>query len=100
MKETMSIEDFIPLVTSHPAKFIKANKKGMIKVGADADLVCWNPEEQFLVTEESVLFRHKISPYIGRLLYGVVKETMVNGKTIYENNQIKQLNKGKWLLAQ
>ncbi|MBI1781908.1 MAG: allantoinase AllB [Sphingobacteriales bacterium] len=100
MKETMSIEKFIPLVTSHPAEFIKANKKGAIQPGADADLVCWNPDEQFLITEESVLFRHKISPYIGRLLYGVVKETIVNGETVFANNQIQQLNKGKWLLAQ
>lgn len=100
MKETMSIEEFIPLITSNPAKFIKASKKGVIEVGADADLVCWNPEEEFLVTEESVLFRHKISPYIGRLLYGVVKETIVNGETVFEDNQIQQLNKGKWLLAQ
>jgi allantoinase len=99
MKETISIEEFIPLVTSQPAKFIKANSKGKIETGADADLVCWNPEEIFIVTEESVLFRHKISPYIGKELFGAVKETIVNGETIYQKNQLKNLNKGKWLLV-
>ena len=97
LRGTMSIEEFIPLVTSHPAKFIKANNKGKIEEGADADLICWNPGEKFMVTVESILFRHKISPYIGKELYGVVKETVVKGETVYQSNQLKNLNKGRWL---
>lgn len=98
LKDTMSIEQFIPLLTSYPASFIKANKKGIIAVGNDADFVIWNPNESFTVKKEDILFKHKISPYIAQTLKGVVIETIVNGETVYQNNSITNKNKGKWLL--
>lgn len=97
MKDVLSIEEFIPLVTSKPAQLIKANKKGTIKVGYDADIVIWNHTQQHLVTEDPVLFKHKISPYIGEILTGVVIETIVNGQIVYQNNKIIHKNIGLWL---
>jgi allantoinase len=98
LKNTLTLEQFIPLVTSKPAHFIKANKKGTIEVGNDADFVIWNPEDLTFVKESDVLFRYKISPYIAQTLSGVVLETIVNGTTVYKNKSIKNKNKGKWLL--
>lgn len=98
LKEMMSLEEFIPLVTSKPAKFLNIANKGKIEIGADADFVIWNPNEIKLVKEEDIYFKHKISPYIGESLYGIILETIVNGETVFQNNQIKQKNKGTWLL--
>jgi allantoinase len=98
LKNTITLEQFIPLVTSKPARFIKAASKGTIEVGNDADFVIWNPEESSLIKEENVLFRYKISPYIGQSLSGVILETIVNGETVYKNKSIENKNKGKWLL--
>jgi allantoinase len=98
MKDIMTLEQFIPLVTSKPASFIKANLKGTIAVGKDADLVIWNPEDTSLISESDVLFRYKISPYISQSLNGVVLETIVNGETVYKNKSITNKNKGIWLL--
>lgn len=100
MKNVMNIEEFIPLVTSKPAQLIKANNKGNIKVGYDADIVIWNHTQQHLVTESEVLFKHKISPYIGEMLTGIVIETIVNGQTVYQNNKIVNKNIGQWLKPQ
>lgn len=98
LKDTMSLEKFIPLVTSKPANFIKADKKGEIKIGNDADFVIWNPEEKHFVTTENIFFRYKISPYISQNLSGEVLETIVNGEIAYKNTIIKNRNKGQWLL--
>ena len=98
MKDTMTLEQFIPLVTSKPASFIKANTKGTIALGKDADFVIWNPEDTSLISESDVLFRYKISPYISQSLNGVVLETIVNGQTVYKNKSITNKNKGTWLL--
>ena len=98
MKDTMTLEEFIPLVTSKPANFIKANAKGTISVNNDADLVIWNPEDASVVSESDILFKHKISPYISQSLNGVVLETIVSGETVYKNKSITNKNKGKWLL--
>ncbi|KAB1154081.1 allantoinase AllB [Flavobacterium luteum] len=98
MKDTMTLEQFIPLVTSKPARFIKANLKGTIAAGKDADFVIWNPEESSVINESDILFKHKISPYISQSLSGRVLETIVNGGTVYKNKSITNKNKGIWLL--
>ncbi len=98
LKDMMSVEQFIPLLTSEPATFIQAKNKGAIKIGNDADLVIWNPNENKLIEKTNIYFKHKISPYIGENLYGIVLETIVNGETVYQNTQIKQKNKGKLML--
>ena len=101
LKDMMPIEKFIPLVTDRPAKFINAEKrKGKIAVGYDADLVIWNPDEKKQVVTEDILFRHKISPYIGNEFFGVVQQTIVNGATVYNNAVIveKDNKEGKIIL--
>jgi allantoinase len=98
LKENISLEEFIPLVTSEPAKFINEKNRGEIKVGNYADLVVWNPEEKKVISEEDILFRHKISPYIGEDLFGTIQQTIVNGETVFREGKIINEKKGKWLL--
>ena len=98
LKENISLEEFIPLVTSAPAKFINEKNRGEIKVGNYADLVVWNPEEKKVISEEDILFRHKISPYIGEDLFGTIQQTIVNGETVFREGKIINEKKGKWLL--
>ena len=98
LKENISLEKFIPLLTSKPAAFINANQKGEIKVGKDADFVIWDPEKHAIIKEEDILFKHKISPYINQTLSGVITETIVGGETVYKDNKIINKNKGQWLL--
>ncbi len=98
MKRMIPLEEFIPLLTSCPAKFIgAAGCKGKIAVGYDADITIWNPAQETVIKEEDILFRHKISPYIGERLSGVVQQTIVNGITVYQHNKIINKNAGQWL---
>ncbi len=57
--------------------------KGWIGKGADADLVLFDPDEQWTVTE----FESKSAntPFIGETLYGKVKYTICGGKIAYED---------------
>ncbi len=98
LKDIMSLEKFIPLLTDHPAQFISTGKrKGKIDIGYDADLVIWDPNATKKAAVEDILFRHKISPYIGHEFFGVVQQTIVNGITVYHNNNIINKNAGQWL---
>lgn len=99
LKDTLSLEAFIPLLTANPAHFLKIfPQKGSLQVGSDADLVVWAPEQPFEVKPENILFKHPISPYISRNLYGAVRETYVHGALVFQQNTIKKQNKGTWLL--
>lgn len=99
LKEHLSMEEFIPLLTEKPGAFLQCNdKKGLLKVGYDADITVWDPETSHIVQESEILHKHSCSPYIGTRLIGKVLETIVNGQTVFSNNIIKNLNAGKWLL--
>jgi allantoinase len=72
--------------------------KGAIRVGADADFVVWNPEETFCVEPSALQHRHKLTPYAGRELSGVVTATFLRGEKIYERGEFARARKGKFLL--
>lgn len=98
LQKDTRLEEFIPLLTENPARFLGiSDRKGMLKVGSDADLVVWSPETQFILQPEQILFKHKISPYIGKSFQGKVLRTYVNGALVFEGNTITHKNAGTWL---
>jgi allantoinase len=99
LKSQVPVETFIPLLTEAPAQFLQVNnRKGSLQPGFDADITVWLDDNAFVVNEEEILHRHKISPYIGEQLTGIVQYTFVNGELVYDGQKIIQKNKGKWLL--
>jgi allantoinase len=58
-------------------------RKGAFDTGYDADIVVLEPETAWTVTECTLRFRHKISPYLGARLRGRVLETYLRGECIY-----------------
>jgi allantoinase len=62
-------------------------RKGRIVAGVDADLVAFDPESEFDVTEERLHYRHRVSPYLGEKLRGVVKATYLRGDAVFEEGE-------------
>jgi allantoinase len=59
-------------------------QKGSIAVGVDADFVIWNPDQKFTVDAKALHHRHKLTPYDGEVLGGVVQKTFLRGRKIYD----------------
>ncbi len=96
--QSISILEISKLMSLNVAKFLTIDhRKGKIAKGYDADLMVWNPEEVFEVTKDIIQFKHKVTPYEGSQLSGVVKKTFVAGHKVYDNGKFYELAKGKVL---
>jgi len=99
LERNFSVTDISKWMCDHPAKFLKMDAhKGKIAKGYDADLCIWMPAGKFIVDEESIQHRHKITPYLNNELYGVVKQTHLHGMKIYDEGKFLNLNEGKLIL--
>jgi allantoinase len=83
-----SLDHLTRWLCSAPAKQVGLQqRKGSLAVGCDADIVCWNPEEQFRVDPAMIHHRNKLTPYAGQLLQGVVQKTFLRGRKIYDGGE-------------
>jgi allantoinase len=76
------LTDIARLCSAAPAQLARLSSKGSLEPGYDADFVIWSPEETFTVHPLIIQHRHKVTPYMGALLNGVVKETWVGGALV------------------
>jgi allantoinase len=82
-----------------PARLVGLEqRKGAIAVGFDADIVIWNPDETFRVEPSMIQHRHKLTPYNGQILSGVVEATFLRGRKIYERGEFSTEVSGEMLL--
>ncbi|KPI35232.1 Allantoinase [Cyphellophora attinorum] len=68
--------------------------KGDLAVGFDADFCVFDPEQKWTVEPSTMLFRNKCSPYQGREMVGMVKQTILRGRTIYDRGLSKESHGG------
>jgi allantoinase len=82
------VERLVDWLCRAPAELAGLDKrKGRIALGYDADLVVWDPEATFEVKPEALHHRHKLSPYNGLTLCGVVEATFLRGQKVYERGR-------------
>lgn len=99
-KRGCDINDVCKWLCAHPARLTGlANKKGKIEKGYDADIIVWDPHKTFVVNEEGIYHKHKITPYINRELFGVIEQTWLAGERIFNRGKM-ELNKGEILLRE
>ena len=83
-----TIDQVVQWLCAGPARQVGFDVlKGSIKEGADADIVIWNPDAEFLVAPEMIQHRHKLTPYAGELLRGVVEKTFLRGQIVYDGGE-------------
>lgn len=78
-----TIEDVAKWCCESPAELARLDHKGAIEIGRDADFVVWDPETTFTVTPELIRHRHKVTPYLGAELKGIVRATWLRGSQLF-----------------
>jgi allantoinase len=85
------------LTSESVATRFRLRDKGGIALGNDADLTLIDPATEERVTTESLHYRHRHSPYVGRTLRNRIVRSILRGKTIFENGRFVGGPSGKFL---
>lgn len=82
-KGYISYLEMVKLMSYNPARLINIDK-GIIQEGKDADFTIFNPDIEYVYTEDMIVSKSKNSPFIGKKLKGKVMYTIVGGKVVYK----------------
>lgn len=87
-KRGITAEDIVKWCCFNTAKQVGlGHQKGQLSVGFDGDVAVFDDESTFEVDSDTIMFKNKCSPYQGKMLNGVVKETWVRGQKVFEKNE-------------
>ena len=81
---------FVEITSTNPAKiFGLYPEKGSISVGADADLILFDPEKEHTISAESHHMNVDYNCYEGMTVKGWPRQVLVRGKTLVKDNEWK-----------
>ena len=93
----VSIEKIVEKISHNPATIFDINKRGFLREGYFADIVLIDPNSETYVTKASLLYKCGWSPFEGVKFNNSINKTIVNGKIVYEDGEIKLSPQGKKL---
>lgn len=63
---------------------------GSIEPGKHASLIAFDPDATLTITPDILHYRHKLSPYMGETLHGIVRSTWLRGERIFTRTATTQ----------
>ncbi len=84
-KKVLTWSGLVDRMSLAPSKILGLDS-GTLSVGSDADIIIVDPERTWKVTKENLHSKSKNTPFLDKVLKGVVEYTICNGKIIYSNS--------------
>jgi len=76
---------FLAAVTSNPANLLGL-ESGLIKIGAPADLIIFDPDRPWVCDSNALLSRSKNTPLDGRRMTGRNHKTICQGRVVFDSS--------------
>ena len=96
----LSLEAITSLTALQPASRFALTHKGKLELSFDADFCLVDLTEQFSLSQDTLLTKHKQSPYIGKDFKGQVKHTFSRGEQVFRKGQTLKPSTRKLIKAQ
>lgn len=96
-QEKISKEEVVNKMSHAPATLFSINKRGYIREGYFADLVLVNPNKNYTVSKQNILYKCGWSPFEGQIFNSSIEKTYLNGQLAYDNGSFNEV-KGKALV--
>jgi len=96
-KEIFSPELVVEKMCHAPARIFNVDRRGFIRQGYFADLVIVDPDSEWMVTPQNILYKCGWSPFEGQIFSTRVTHTFVNGHLAWHNQQFDESQMGQRL---
>tara|TARA_B110000459_G_scaffold42022_1_gene45927 strand:+ start:1462 stop:2793 length:1332 start_codon:yes stop_codon:yes gene_type:complete len=93
----ISVERVVEKMAHNPAVLFRIKDRGFIREGYFADLVVVKPTKSQVVAPDNILYKCGWSPFEGTKFSNTIDRTFVNGRLVYEDNQLIEPGSGKRL---
>jgi allantoinase len=92
---SLSNDRIAALTSRNVASRFRIPDKGGIEIGKDADLAFLDPNKNEEISLETLEYRHRQTPYLGRKLRGRLIRTILRGRTIFDRGRIVTQSPGR-----
>jgi allantoinase len=96
----LALERIAQLSATGAARRLGLPGKGRVEPGADGDLALVDLAAATVVSDDTLLSRHRLSPYVGRTLRGRIVRTLVRGATVVADGRVVARPAGRLVTAQ
>ncbi|MBK8884088.1 MAG: dihydroorotase [Bacteroidales bacterium] len=97
-RKVFSLEKIVEKMCHNPAILFNIKERGFIREGYKADLCLADPNSEWSVTKDNILYKCGWSPFEGNSFRSKVVKTFVNGTLVFDNGVIKEDFRGQRLL--
>ncbi|WP_299313559.1 dihydropyrimidinase [uncultured Halomonas sp.] len=88
-KGRLTLSEFVAVTSTNTAKlFNMYPRKGSISVGADADIVVWDPKGTRTISAETHHMNVDFNIFEGRTVTGIPSHTLSHGKVVWCNGEL------------
>lgn len=75
-------------MSAGPARVAGLAGKGVLEVGAAADLIWYQPGREIAIDGSRLAHRNELTAYAGRVLSGSVRRTVLAGRTVFDGHDL------------
>jgi len=97
-RRLISAEKIVEKMCHNPAILFNIKNRGFIREGYKADLCLVNPDDQWTVAMENILYKCGWSPFEGTTFRSKVVKTIINGTIVYDDGVINEDYRGQKLV--
>jgi len=97
-RRLISVEKIVEKMCHNPAILFNIKDRGFIREGYKADLCLVNPDDQWTVAKENILYKCGWSPFEGTTFRSKVVKTIINGTIVYDDGVINEDYRGQKLV--
>jgi dihydroorotase len=97
-RKSIPLEKIVEKMCHNPAILFNIRNRGFIREGYKADLCLVNPDDQWTVSKDNILYKCAWSPFEGTTFRSKVVKTIINGTVVYDDGVFNEDFRGQKLV--